>query len=910
MGLEPSKETWEYSLLEITQDKHAARPGTPIGMAFQLTGADGSLEGGLRPFPGFKQVHEIDWEKLNLTLTAVGDPAYYHTSASKIVDLIPFNTIVGDDGYAYGFVYRIKKGPFSGPLCCDIFVDYYNSKLGYWSLANLVREKVPLPPELDSVNGRRMSVSTFGRYGYVFVQGMEPYAFTTDRDTPWAFSLVSDTGPGLMPELIEPLKAGDLGSIVALDAGRDGNGQLFLTQSSPDEVGMWGGTGPTDEQDEDAVQLVPGDYAFAYQLVNSQNGRRSALSKIAPAREAAFYNPVTDSVFKMYAALEITYNSTKYDQAYIYRSVETDEAGGTYVSGILHLEAIIDLADYLTVNNPLTPSTVKQAVYFYTLEDEELVYQETFLDRNVFDEDMPKGGTSLWYDTTMLVSSIRDTTAVSSTEQNRKGDLYTGLGELRWSSTYDIMPELFSPFNRYIPAITTNEIIGLKRVGDNVIGWSVDRQYHIRKQGGELDVIEMHEGFGTLTNKTSETVGSMAYFLTWKGVKSVSGRGELQDVQSVNELIMNTWAADLPVCSMAYDPTLSVLFMLNPEREAMALFWFNTAKVTELVDTPFTVCARGVWPEGFTWTNLTGGTPGSANTGYARPLSERVFFAEAPPGNSDADPVTGYKLRIHQVDYLRERTQTAGLSSGVARRTLLPFSGDSIWAVSATVGTGSSTISVTTTGKSLSADVAGCELYVIDAADKTLIGKSCRIRYRPTSSSLSIRSGEIAEMLGGVLSTQTLVAGDTVGISPVYWEFQGHPAPGRDEATGRLTRMEAFQTRHFDSIGCSFTDVTNERSAQGTASFVGVCYRGSSTEPAAYALTLGNDDVLYGSLVEYEALMYGAFDSRSTDYDGRFGVDGTILSPGVRMFFPDIDYRVISVLVTGELRASRRARRI
>jgi len=217
----------------------------------------------------------------------------------------------------------------------------------------------------------------------------------------------------------------------------------------------------TTENRYQARKFEAGDYSFGYQLVDSKTGRRSALSNIAQVRSEDFTVTRTQggntiSVKQdQYMGIELVYDSAKYDLMYVYRSVKIQDAGGTMVAGLLFLDKIVKLSDYLTCKNgagvsytfnTLTTSN-RHVMYFYELEDKQLVYQNPYVDRSVFDETMPYGGAAIFYQSTMLMSRIEVPTA-STTEESRNVDPHRGLGEMRWSSLMEMSPELFPPFNR------------------------------------------------------------------------------------------------------------------------------------------------------------------------------------------------------------------------------------------------------------------------------------------------------------------------------------------------------------------------------------------------------------------------------------------------------------------------------
>ena len=224
--------------------------------------------------------------------------------------------------------------------------------------------------------------------------------------------------PTTQPELIEPSKSGLLGSIVSVGT-RAGRGQVVLTSTKPSNINLYpcvpgsgtgsatsGGTGYTGggvtaftccpggtdnpaQSDSDVRLLTPGSYTFAYYLYDSNSGRRSAISNFAPCQSSDF--SVGGAVAtSRYAVVEITYDPTLWDQAFIYRSVRVEGVGTTYTAGILQLEAVITLSQYRTCRSPYS-ANVAQSIYYFTLEDKSLVSQPVYEDAAFFDETMPTG---------------------------------------------------------------------------------------------------------------------------------------------------------------------------------------------------------------------------------------------------------------------------------------------------------------------------------------------------------------------------------------------------------------------------------------------------------------------------------------------------------------------------------------
>lgn len=890
--MEDRKTSWVYNLLDTTVDKKGPRPAVTAPNSHELIGVNGQVENGITPFPGFKKAWQFEPTTGSSGTVSPGNQKRWDNQ--KVLDFHPFDIKIGSDQYGYGFVYRVA----GSTGLCTVLLDMVrvdNAGNGTLRRNVVLKNSVPRPVESDPSTGAQMSVVVWGRFLYVFVEGLEPFSY---NGTGGSYGTVtSNTGPGKRPKLLSPNQNVALGSITSTgDADRPGKGQIFLTEYYPDEITGANGTsesiesGPTQGRKE-VANLQPGSYAFGYVLYNSANGRRSALSEIAAARYKDFDPDGSSSgggglsALPLHAALEIKYDQTKYDQAYVYRSVKVEDAGGTYIAGIMHLDNIITLADYSI--------GAGQSIYFYELDDKQLVRQDTFVDNVMFDEDMPKAGCAIMHENTLLCSNIKGTSA-STTDGNRPDDALRGLGEVRWSSVTDICPELFSPQNKYLTKIPNNRIIAMEQVGPNVVAFSRDRQYLLRKENN-IQVLELHSGYGVVNSSASETIGTVAYFMTLKGLKAIDTQAQLDDVKSLNDLIQYRWASSLKNISMAYDPAIAALFILNPTLEETFILWFNTAKVTSLVDTSFSFCKRGPWPiDNKEYSQMVA-------SDWGRPLAERCFFCYN----------NGTKPALYITDHLRERQQTNGTFAIGPRLTLMPFSGDSVFKLSANKTT--STISLTTASlNSLDTTdtLKGYKVYVLKAQNRSLIGKKATISSTTTSPKTITLGSDHTELNG-------LVSGDVIGISPVLVRWVGYPSTLVGEDGMMVADQSFFRVRHFDSLAVTMTDVVNARTLPdsiltGVEGLVqALAYKGDDTNPSASGFTLDTSGNFVNAFENYEGIYYAAFESpvTTTTTQPKYGVEGSCLTPGFQIAYPDAEFTVLGVMVTGSIRGTVRSRR-
>tara|TARA_Y100001938_G_scaffold79381_1_gene109650 strand:+ start:4072 stop:15234 length:11163 start_codon:yes stop_codon:yes gene_type:complete len=703
-----------------------------------------------------------------------------------------------------------------------------------------------------------------------------------------------------------------------LDAG-------FVSSTSHFNVGKFYckyGVNEEKEQLKDRKMLDAGNYVFAYQLFDSKSGRKSQLSKVLEVREFDFgelpdtsqdtSDPELVNPHNKYAILDLVYDSDKYDYAYIYRSVNAENAAGTFSAGVLSLDGLIKLSTYDIPGYPPDPTRqgFKRSAYIYKLGDLELVYQDTFSSGTAtFDNVMPYGGALEWYNNTLLMSSI-EKTPVSTTDTTGQNSLIS-LGELRWSSMTHRSPELFSPLDRYVPSTPSNEIINLTRVGNALIGFSYDRMYHIKKDGtgsfGYMRLLEMHEGFGAVGPTAADSVASTIYFLTSKGLKAVSNDGKLDDVRGFDNYITNEWSGTtLSDCSVAFDSASGVLYVLNPSKEEAACMWFNTARTSVLKDMNFTQVRKGTWPQ-------DDADPKSS-------LVERAMFLQNIPTSSTAqDGVANYKPRIcvANYDYSQTIANSGAGYNGQKRITMQDGQGDTRFTMLDNSGTshpsGKSTLKINASSSlKLSDDWVGSYLYVLSSATGSLVGTKARITAIANAQlqTYTSGSGDTTITVEGT-DFRSLAIGDRIGISPVYVRWVGHPLGMNSESGEKFAGLDYHRNRHLEGLGSSFVDVSGPPSTETSntdAQYRALAFAGASLTPTDSTLIKDLNGVTVSSVVNGAATYWAAFgsDSSTIALQGTYGIQGPSLTPGIEVFCPDLDFRLLSVMATGKILATDR----
>ena len=946
---------WPYPTIDITSDRSGARPATKPPAFTKLIGVDGSLRGGQRPFPGFIPVLDLDFYD-----------NVHHDEGSEVnfAEVVTFN--IGADGYGVAVVYRAKRSRIGNQQSrADVFVEIWNSNSDSDTTFGVTGHKVMHSVDPDAV----MSVAVYGQFVYVGVEGSIPAMFyvkendlgggassTTSSSssdfcqgdgpdnasyTIVQFSLTCDsedlTGPGLQPFLKSPEDAvtlGDLDLSVNYNVQRPLEGQIVLTSISPDGfIGWTGGSGTSSSSTEleDPLRqgrvLEDGGYNFMVYLMDSRTGRRSAPSQIAQARQEDFQalapdesssSPAEENDF--YAAVEVIYDSDKFDLLVVCRSLRVEDAG-LLNSVYLQVEKIITLADYQTIRNgtgnDFDPANtdMRHAVYYYQYEDKQLAVQPSYLGAIYADEIMPKGGAMLVYEGTMLITSIGGA-GTASIEANRFGDSNRGVGELRYSAMGETSPELFSPSDRWVPNTPNNPAICLKEVGGNVIGLARDRIYHIHKRNTFLDAHEMHEGYGVTSPLAADSIGSMVVFATPTGLAQVDTTGELDEVRGFDHVFQEEWAGTTDQVSIGFDAKGKVLFVQNKAHDHMLCLWMRTAKMTEVYDTPFELVRRGVWF--------------SDPDNFSSSLESRAVFLQNLPWNTGEtaevpEVLSGKKPRLMLVDFDRtmQITSSTVLNDGgntERRMALLEFPGDSRWTTSnAVVGPGNSSyVPVETSNDpvgyaSLVVGCMGCYLYVLDSTDASYIGRKAKIREVMTEG-LAIPQYRIGITEEGFDALDGLPVGSRVGISPVYFRVEGYPLLAVGPQS-QQTPYDSFTIKQLQTLYASFTDVeivkanTDDHAAliddnYEDARWRGAAFTGSSETVTDSAFPLETDGTKRESLVDGPSAIGAAFGAVS-NYLGKNGVRSQVLSPAIEVFTPDVDFRLLGLLAEGKIEGTQ-----
>tara|TARA_R110000824_G_scaffold8336_2_gene37628 strand:- start:14976 stop:18689 length:3714 start_codon:yes stop_codon:yes gene_type:complete len=596
--------------------------------------------------------------------------------------------------------------------------------------------------------------------------------------------------------------------------------------------------------------------------------------------------------------IEIIYDSSKFSKARIYRSVRTQDAGGSYAASIVQLDKIITLADYLATDQTGMTGDYNRAIYYFRLSDLALIYQDPYIDRSVFDENMPKAGAGIEFDGILLTSNIEGSGTAGAAGEEGPFDQYRGLGEFRWSSMAEASPELFPPENYHIPSKIANQVSTFTRSGGVVLGFSNNVIMHISREftgvSSYMKVLPIHEGFGLVNKKAIQSIGPFTYYVNEKGVKTVDAQARLDSLHALDGIIED-WKSDFSSLSMSYDSQGSVLFIMNKAKKEAALMWLNTASVSELYDMPFDLTVTGQWVS-----NLT-----DADSD----LTERAFFLQNQPDFTSTNSAFVPKLWV--MDTKRENIIVGSAASnfnGEQRITLLHGGADTRFRVlSFNSGAKTITIDTSTSGhqgaaptlRSTGANWVGAYAYIIGVAD---VANESRIGGKVQIKSISGAVITYINESSGIIFS----AGDRIGISPVYVKWGGSLLgyndpmdPQNPTPTGlHIARGIDSISGYFSGIsGASFIDNVNTKDVF----YKGSMFEGDSITEVSSSVPVDLSGSHTRSIQEGESTYWAGFETH--------GVRGIAISPGLEVFCPDLDFRLLSVIIEGKILPTFRTER-
>lgn len=756
------------------------------------------------------------------------------TVTGTLVNVFPVTVLRGSTNYTYGHVLVREEG---GNTIFD---------LRAWRTGTTF-DTVTLRTVTGT--GHEVDVQTIGRFIFCFARGQDPSLhYLNDTGTITA-TTVNPAGPGSAP-------VGELttvgGLVVTISTGQTTE---FRIAQRPENT------------DANGANLKGGKYGFAIQYISTTTGRKTQISKNVEIDLAS------ESSSQAYAKRQIQYSvgyRANYDKALIYRTVCQGTGGSSYSGAPMHLEAIVNV-----------PASGSFTTGYVTNADRVLVYKDVYVERGNLETTMPKGGVAQFLDGTLFISRISGapTTPTETTPLVPP----SGLGELRWSSLLETLPENFSPFGRWVPQTPTVEITGMRKVGSFLIGFAQDRIYHLRRQGAFVRIEEMHPGYGLAARYGLESVGNLIYFVSNRGLKAISAEGQVDDVLGLNSLLQNNWVATVSTVQLAYDANTMCLYTYRPTTTETgatghaALMWFSTSRLTELIDLPFKFLRGGSWAN-------------SAGT-----LQRRAIFYK-PQG-----PLSGGTQNWAAFVPATGGLETSRNKSLLGDTPILAYTSTALWPG----GFDPSGATVST------ANYYGCAGYLVSKEPNHI--SSVQLGAKVTLSSL----GDIG--IDGLVS-----------CAPVYMRWTGSNI-GTEFQPGAGEYKDFFRDKQVSSVGAyveynlSTDPVTVDSNYPDLVCnpyWMAEVYRGSrpvgplapnliNNQAGGAGPAIPNIRVTNASQTtstNSRALIASCFDSTITDPEdvpnasfGKHGVVGASLSPSWVCFWPGVDLTLLALSLKGRI---------
>lgn len=952
--------TWRFSTTTVSANRRGSRTAVPREDASLILGIDGNSEGCLRPSTGFKRLIDMDYG-YGTDDDLVANNGLYKCANDK--EVFPFTARIGSTKYMTGYVKRSLNDTQDKAVYRLILrignETTWRTDVSFLFTAGLIAPESYAGEQMDVVTfGRFVYVFRAGKQPFYF--------YVEESGGGYNLIVQQDTGPGLAPTLTTPLQnsAGAVTTVgCGRTANQDvtdvltpmtppsvgdadgrvlfwGFSDLQIVQTpappappftqdqnpnlkirnvrttnacrdtalnGPSELGLWAsppqpnpsfGTlfmyvngvpqtptwpGPLNygeregwawrgrQADNEPIAIETPE-VWAYQLFDTRTGRQSPISNRLEAwhdgyGDSGWRETITGSAGGLqsnagpitFPMLQLIYRHAKYDTIRFYRGRRTSpELNPSEI--VMSLEKEVPLNTYHIDSQPVDTNW-KVAAIFPSLTEQELSLQDTFVETTAVEGEMPYAGSALLYEGGMLFgkhASLDGTTG--------------GLATVTWSDLNSINPEVVPASNKYPLQMPDEEIERFCRLGPNVVGFSRLAQYLVRRETQYIKVMPMHINFGVAGARGACEVGSDVYYLTESGLNVVSQNGALQDLNIINKIITEEWATNLNRVSMAYDGAAGVLFMLNPSQERIVALWLRRSRMSEFVDATFRQVIEGDIP--------FDGNP-------ANRFQRRAVFVQSAELNS-----TDTTTRLMYYDYTRSKGTVMMMDIGGA----LTHNVESYTSGSDTIHLGLGVIPTF---------ASNLYLYVLTGPNA---GRKIKVRYfEPPAPGSGTGTGvPVLDVVAKIEPVNFNLSEVLVSLSPVYFEWIGSMIginPDADALADVQSATDFFATRHVESIQACFSDVQlTEEGLPTIARYQAAVYRGTEDQPlqVAFPETTATRELVQ-SIEDGPSRNVAAFGDAS-DSPYRLGVSGAAMFPAIRIFTAGVDYRLLSVVVKGQLR--------
>lgn len=177
--------TWSLDLTSISENKEGTRLRTPQGAARELIGFDGAHEGGLRPYPGFHHVTDLELGSNGASASAAG---------TVWKGACMFSARVDDSRHVVGIIYRVVSGSTA------YFRLKFRTAEGTYKVDNDYGFTNGIFTEAwASTDEPTFNVAILGKLVYILRAGKQPVLMYLTYDAAYDVHVLTDTGPGVKP---------------------------------------------------------------------------------------------------------------------------------------------------------------------------------------------------------------------------------------------------------------------------------------------------------------------------------------------------------------------------------------------------------------------------------------------------------------------------------------------------------------------------------------------------------------------------------------------------------------------------------------------------------------------------------------------------------------------------------------
>jgi len=940
---------WTFPLIGISAERRGSRPATSKQMASGLIGADGNHESGVRPSPGFKSVTTLDYGYYDDAGLAL-DGGLNAGGTINGAEWITFR--VDDSNYATGAIYRVVN--HAGDKAAYRLKVRIGTDSTWETCYSLGNHSGLITPEAYA--GEQFHVEVFGRFVYVFREGLRPFMFyITKSGASYTLNVVENTGPGNAPSLVNPT-LNSAACKYAAGGGLTTNQDItdvLTTLAVPSDVDgyariVYFGFSALERV---ASATYPAGHNNPHLRVRNDVGQ-TANSISGPSQIGLWATPPQpDPTFT-----EVAYYVNGLPLTYLfpaYGGYHNDRVGWGFVPG---------------ANQPNTPRAVDDSsnIFAYRLYDSRTGRVGPLSNR---------------------LTSSQDGFAYSAVTETQVSDAY-GLQSVITPVVFPMFQIIYNKSKydsvRIYRGVSTNQIV----TADDILYLEADiklSDYHIDSQPGDPDwgnaayfFVSSNEVLVTQDsyNGDDNYLSQMPYAgtaIAYEGIFLFGAMGAIDD--SIGGLGKAMWS-ELTEVSPELVPASNRYPLMLPDEEVIrfARLGPNVAGFSRTMPYlfrreidylkaqpmhmgfglpgPRCICEVGSdvyfltdnglhkltasgdltdisvinniiqsdWASDLDKVEMAYDTPTSAIF-ILNPVQERLAvlwlrtgrltemydcpFTHCRTGDISFNLTTGRKQRRAVFFQAIQNGATSyswkvfcyDYSRSKERPTLLDVEGRVIVQIAVPYwGTGG----VINTIDLLGSNMEGATCYVLTGPSA---GQSFKVKYKSGVRQLTIVDNP----------DLTLDFQDTISISPVFVEWAGASLGLQDMNGVSYSQYNFHKTRHVDSITAAFTTVVWSEASYANASlarYMGGAYIGDSEVASDVRYPSNNDTSDVRSIQEGVSPNAVALSNPNDPNDSvRTGIQGSAVFPLVRTFISGLDYTMLEVQVKGSLRDEDALRR-